>query len=100
MKKKNVSGKVPVILLVLAASFLIASTVGSASAALTYYSENYSAEVSLKSIGVTLVENGTDISYRDYLQDDTWNEAAGVLMENMLAEGEELKLGKQYKDRG
>ena len=98
MKKKNISAKVPVILLVLAAVCLIASTVGSASAALTYYSEHYSAEVSLKSIGVTLVENGADISYRDYLKDDTWHEATGVLLENMLAEGEKLKLGKKYTE--
>ena len=98
MKKKNVSGKAPIILLVIAAICLIASTVGSANAALTFHSEHYSAEVVLDSIGVTLVENGEGVSYRDYIKDDTWHEATGVLLENMLEEDEELILGKVYKE--
>ena len=64
--KKRKAKKAPVILLIVAAICLIASTVGSASAALTYHSEHYSAEVVLNSIGVTLVENGKGVSYRDY----------------------------------
>lgn len=96
--KKRKAKKAPVILLIVAAICLIASTVGSASAALTYHSEHYSAEVVLNSIGVTLVENGKGVSYRDYIKDDTWHEATGVLLENMLEEGEELQLGKAYKE--
>ena len=98
MKKKNVSGKAPIILLIIAAICLVASTVGSANAALTFHSEHYSAEVVLDSIGVTLVENGEGVSYRDYIKDDTWHEATGVLLENMLEKDEELILGKVYKE--
>ena len=47
MKKKKKSFSVkPVILLSAAALLLLGSTVGSARAALTYYSENYSVQMS------------------------------------------------------
>lgn len=89
----------PVVLLSAAAVLLLASTVGSTRAALTYYSENYSAEVTVSSIGVSLLENGNVVSYRDYThKDDVWNEATGVLLENMLAKDEQLILGKTYKE--
>ena len=42
------------------AVLLFLSTVGSTRAALTYYSENYSVEVTVSSIGVSLLENGED----------------------------------------
>ena len=61
MKKKFFSKK-PVLLLTAAAVLLAGSTVGSARAALTYYSENYSAEVTVSSIGVSLTENGTVVA--------------------------------------
>ena len=52
----------PVLLLGLSVVLLLLSAVGSARAALTYYSENYAMEVTVSSIGVTLVENGA-VSY-------------------------------------
>ena len=55
MKKKNFSVKT-VALLAAAGLLLLGSAVGSTRAALTYYSENYGAEISVPSIGVTLVE--------------------------------------------
>ena len=51
-------------------------------------------------IGVTLVENGNNVAYRNYSSagDGTWNEKTeGILFENLL-QGEEFKPGKQYKE--
>ena len=81
-KKKSFSGK-PVILLSAAALLLLGSTVGSARAALTYYSENYSVQMSTSNIGVSLIENGEKISYRDYNEDNEWNESTGTLLSRL-----------------
>lgn len=97
MKKKSFKIK-PVVLLGMAAAFLLASSVGSTQAALTYYSENYSAEVTVSNIGITLLENKVEISRRNYLEDDKWDEVTGTLCENLLAEGEEFVLGKSYDE--
>lgn len=74
----------PLYLLIAAAVLLVASTVGSTQAALTYYSENYSAEVTVSNIGVGLLENGSQVGEE--------------LLAGMLAEGEELVLGKTYSE--
>ena len=51
---------------------LLASTVGSTRAALTYYNEEYFAQVSMSSIGVALLENGVEVSRREYTDDGQW----------------------------
>ena len=56
MKKKI--PVVPTVLLSAAALLLAGSTVGSTRAALTYFSENYSASVNISQIGVSIEENG------------------------------------------
>lgn len=97
-RKKSLKIK-PVFLLVAAAVLLLASTVGSTQAALTYYSENYSAEVTVSNIGVTLLENGKPISRRNYIgksENELWDEVPGTLLTNLLAENENLVLGKDY----
>ena len=73
---------------------------GSAQAALTYFSETYNSQVELYNIGVTLVENGQDVAYRNYGNeaDGNWEESGSGLLGNMLAEGETLKLGKAYPE--
>ena len=43
---------------VLAAGLLLFSSVGGARAALTYFSDDYSSDIRLEEIGVTLLENG------------------------------------------
>ena len=87
-KKKSLK-KAPVFLLVAAAVLLLASTVGSTQAALTYYSDNYSAQVTVSNIGVTLLENGSEISRRNYIgEDKQWDTTTGDLLTNMLSEGE------------
>ena len=99
MKKKNSLKYGTVALLAVAGILLATSTVGSTRAALTYYSDNYAAEVTVSSIGVSLLENGEKVAYRDYThKDDAWNEASGVLLENLLAEEEDLVLGKEYTE--
>ena len=89
----------PVILLAVAAVLLLASTAGSTQAALTYYSDNYSAEVTVSNIGMTLLENDVEISKRNYLEDDKWDETSGTLFQGLLAQGEELVLGKAYDEK-
>ena len=97
-KKKSFSLK-PVVLLSAAALLLAGSTVGSTRAALTYYSENYAAEVTVSSIGVSLVENGNVVSNRDYNhKNDEWSTTSGTLLKGMLAEGEKFVPGKTYNE--
>lgn len=94
--------------LMLAVSFLLllGSAVGSTRAALTYYSENYVAEITVSQIGVSLLENGALVSSRDY-QKNEWKVStnngsaskSGALLANMLKEGEKLALNKKYDEK-
>ena len=100
MKKLLKSPVTSVLLFFLAAILLLGSAVGSTRAALSYYSENYTSRVEMDNIGVSLLENGTKVSWRDYSNksDGTWNEATGVLLEHMLTEGEEFRPGTVYPE--
>ena len=99
------SRKVTYGLLGLAAVMLLGSTIGSTRAALTYYSENYTAEITVSQIGVSLLENGERVSSRDYDKND-WKVSSnagnasdsGVLLQNMLEKGEKLALNKKYRE--
>ncbi len=87
------------VLIVLALVLLGGSIMGSARAALTYYSEDYVAQMDVKSIGVSLVENNTAVSWRDYLhKDDAWTVKSGELLTGMLKKDEKLILNKKYKE--
>ncbi len=103
MKKKIKSFLLkPAFLLSAAALLLAASALGSAQAALTYYSENYSAQMNISSIGVSLMENDQRVSYRDYEhQGDSWNQGQGKLLEHLLDEEKEKKIipGKEYREQ-
>ncbi len=92
MKRFN---KTTTILLAAAAVLLVTSAVGSTRAALTYYSDNYIAEVNVHEIGVSLLENDKAIIATDYGQTDD-NEAAykGKLLTGM----DEFSLGKTYQE--
>ncbi len=98
MKKRSLK-KTPLVLLALSVTLLLASTVGSTRAALTYYSENFSAEVTVSNIGVTLMENGKAVGYRNYVSNGAWDESKGALLENMLEEDEKITLGKDYEEK-
>lgn len=88
-------GKSTTILLGAAAVLLLGSAIGSASAALTYYSDNYTAEVTVSQIGVSLLENGDIVASRDY-DGDKWNETSEELLQDMVPEDEKLVPGKAY----
>lgn len=88
----------PFILLVAAAVLLLASTVGSARAALTYYSENYVAGVTISNIGIKLMENGKEISRRNYIEEDEWDETRGYLFTGHFPTEDSLVLGKKYPE--
>ena len=92
-----------VVAFVLAAGLLLFSGIGGARAALTYYSEIYTSRVGMYDIGVSLVENGSIVAWRDYTGEDSWNETdtddhVGVLLSGLLPEGEQLKLGATYPE--
>lgn len=70
---------------VLAAGLLLFSSIGGARSALTYFSDDYAANIQLQEIGVTLVENGAP--------------AEGELLKGLLAEGEQFKPGVSYKEQ-
>ncbi len=75
------------------------SAVGSTRAALTYYSETYTAQIDVQSIGVSLMENGVRTGYRDYTHGgNEWDEAAGELLADTLSDGEEWQPGKTYRE--
>lgn len=98
-KKRKSFPKKSALLLGASAVLLIGSSVGSTRAALTYYSEDYSARVDMSSIGVTLLENGGAVSSRDYTEDGAWTgETEGVLLENLLGENEKFTPGKTYAE--
>ena len=100
-------GKKKGIYLLLAAAMLLllGSTVGSTRAALTYYSENYVAEITVSQIGVSLLENGEVVSSRDYQKNEwqmTTNQGegsvSGALLLDMLEPEEKLALNKEYEE--
>lgn len=98
-KKKSFPVK-PALLLGAAGLLLLGSTVGSTRAALTYYSENYSAQVDMSSIGVSLLENGETVSSRDYTSDGAWEGGTeGTLLTDLLGEGEKITPGKTYDEK-
>lgn len=103
-RKKIPGGRLTYVLLAAAAVLLAGSGIGSTRAALTYFSENYTAQVAMYDIGVTLVEtsaSGTkNISSRDYTgSGDIWDETQGVLLGDMLEETDgKLILGRDYTE--
>lgn len=106
--KRARGGFITIALFAVAATLLTFSVVGSSQAALNYFSDTYGATVSMQDIGVTLTENGKDnrISWRDYdsekddaNEENNWDQHEGELAANMLAEGEQLKLGQRYTEQ-
>ena len=89
-KKKKSFPKKSALLLTASALLLIGSTVGSTRAALTYYSENYSAQIEMQNIGVSLLENGDVVSSQDFTSKN----------QQEVKDGELLKFapGKKYKE--
>ncbi len=80
------------VLFLLAALLLLGSTIGTAYAALTYFSEYYTSRVELNHVGVTLVENGSD------LPEGTDDDKA-VILEDLLGDDKSVAPGKKYSDK-
>ncbi len=108
LKKWITSPAATLALFGLAAGLLLFSTIGSAWAALTYFSEYYKGHVETYDIGVALMEKGAQddsarvVSDRDHIKDsqDEWESTSGALLEgtHFLAEGEKLVPGKAYTE--
>lgn len=98
-KKKKSFPKKPALVLTAAALLLVGSTVSSTRAALTYYSENYSAQMNMQSIGVSLLENDKVVSSRDYVSNNEWKGTSqGTLLTNLLGKDETFTPGKKYNE--
>ena len=98
-KRKKSFPKITVLLLAASAVLLVGSGVGSARAALTYYSENYSAQMNMQSIGVSLLENDKVVSSRDYVSNNEWKGTSeGTLLTNLLGKDETFTPGKKYNE--
>lgn len=101
-QKKAMGVRTPLALSLAAAILLVFSAANSSRAALTYYSENYSAEFQMFDIGVTLLENGEEVSWRNYTQkDDVWQEGGGGLLTHLLdgEAGGKIQPGKAYGEK-
>ena len=105
MKAKKIlfSPVVTVLAFILAVGLLLFSSVGGARAALTYFSETYATQIKMDDIGVSLLENGERVSWRDYnfeVADGSWDENTGELLKNMLDKeaGEKLQIGRTYTE--
>lgn len=97
MKKKKFPFKITTVALLSASAvLLIGSAVGSTRAALTYYSDNYSAQMTVSNIGVSLLENGETVSRRDYDSNGEWNETSGALLADL--QEETIVPGKEYDE--
>ena len=97
-KKKKSFPKKSALLLTASALLLIGSTVGSTRAALTYYSENYSAQIEMQNIGVSLLENGDVVSSQDFTSKNQQEVTNGELLTGLLGEKEKFAPGKKYKE--
>lgn len=93
------ASKTNVVIFVVVVALILTATIGAASAAAVSL---LSSRVQMYDIGVSLLENGERISWRDYTSSDdgTWEENEGVLLANMLdkEKGEEVCLGKTYPE--
>lgn len=97
-KKKKSFPKKSALLLTASALLLIGSTVGSTRAALTYYSENYSAQIEMQNIGVSLLENGDVVSSQDFTSKNQKEVKDGELLTGLLRKDEKFAPGKKYKE--
>ena len=100
MNKFLSSKKSGVILLLLSVLLLAGAGFGGARAALTYFSEDYSSQVEMYDIGVSLLENGDIVAHRDYSKkgDGVWSTGRVGLLKNLVPEGEEFRVGKKYDE--
>ena len=106
-KAKNSPWKKPkrpfpltLVLFLCASCLLLLGTVSGIRATLTYFSEYYSAQIETADIGVTLMENGTELSCRNYSgRDNLWNTRTGTLAAALPGQsGGKIQLGRLYRE--
>lgn len=97
-KKFWKSPTVTIGLFIAAAALIIIGGIGTARAALIKASENYVMKMAMKDIGITLVENDEELSYKNYKGNGEWDKKTVKLLKNLLDEDEVLKLGKKYDE--
>ena len=88
------------VLFLCASCLLLLGTVSGIRATLTYFSEYYSAQIETADIGVTLMENGTELSCRNYSgRDNRWNTRTGTLAAALPGQsGGKIQLGRLYRE--
>ena len=99
MKKIRRSPVVTGLLFLLAVVLLFAGGVGGTQAALQVYSDNYYSALNMKHLGVTIYENGSRESFRDYGETAAsgfTEKQDGGLFLNHLGDDPYLKIGKKY----
>ena len=99
MKKIRRSPVVTGLLFLLAVVLLFAGSVGGTQAALQIFSDDYISAFDLKHIGITLYENGTAVSFRNY--GDTaaagfTEEQDGNLVLKNLEDDPSFRIGRKY----
>ena len=85
--RKLLSPVVTMVLFAVAVVMLLGSSIGGTRAALTYYSETYTSRLQMYDIGVTLLENDTPVSWRNYdsrRDNGSWLEEKGELLMGRL----------------
>ena len=99
MKKIMRSPVVTGIMFVLAAALLLVGSIGGTQAALQVRSNDYLSGITLRHIGVTLLENGTPVAYRNYGAEAAsgfTQVQGGNLVLNSLGDDKDFKIGKLY----
>ncbi|MBQ9662013.1 MAG: hypothetical protein IJV40_02535 [Oscillospiraceae bacterium] len=88
------------LMFMLAVLLLMTGTIGGVRAAPQIFNPDFAySGVELDQIGITLRENGKDISSRDYDREtESFSTKQGVLLQNLLGTDEELKIGKSYNE--
>ena len=85
-----------------AGALILTAAIGGTQAALTYFSEDYSAHVEMYDIGVSLVENDEIVSFRNYVagSDGEWAMGTSPLLEDLLVGEDEpyVVIGKPYDE--
>ena len=106
MKKHKLKKSVGIFaMLALAVGLLAYSTVGGTRAALTYYSQTYTSQFEMFDIGITLLENGTEVHQRNYSKDsrDFVENFNQQLLTTLTEVGtgktsDKFEFGKKYKE--
>lgn len=99
MKRFLESRRGTLALFLAAALLMLGSTMGSAQAALTYFSSTYTSRIQMNNIGVALLENGTVISSRGYdAEAQAEQEEAGGTLLSAFSSAEGFQLGRSYPE--